>query len=68
MSGRTTFPDGHVEFDCTECKMHVMCAVDDGFDFPVCAMCRWLGERPWLDEAAKARIRAGGVLAGGGHA
>jgi len=56
-NGRITKPDGSVEFTCTECKHQVSMAVDDGFDFPVCATCRWLGERPWLDDATKAKLR-----------
>jgi len=28
--------------------MNVFCAVDDGFEFPVCMECRWFGERPQI--------------------
>jgi hypothetical protein len=40
--------DGSVEFVCTDCRMNVLCAVDDGFEFPVCMECRWFGERPQI--------------------
>lgn len=43
---RQVQPDGSVEFICSECESHVFCAVDDGFDFPICMECRWFGERP----------------------
>lgn len=67
--GRITKPDGSVEFVCTECTVLTIMMVDDGFDFPVCATCRWLGERPWIDAATKARLRGQPVPpAGGGNA
>ena len=45
---RSHQPDGTVEFTCTDCGAHVFQALDDGYDEPVCAVCRWYGERPWL--------------------
>ena len=47
--GRTRHPDGSVEFVCTGCGARVCAAIDDGFDFCVCATCRFIGERPWLE-------------------
>ncbi len=40
--------DGSIEFFCNDCGLHVFCAVDDGFEFPVCMECRWFGERPQI--------------------
>ena len=49
--------DGSRELTCTDCGAHVQQAVDDGFAFPVCYVCRFLGEHPQIDEATKARLR-----------
>lgn len=35
--------DGSREFTCTSCGTHVIQCVSDGFDFPVCSICRWFG-------------------------
>jgi hypothetical protein len=51
--------DGSREFTCTGCGAHVFQAIDDGFDFPVCATCRWLDERPFIDKGTADRIRFG---------
>lgn len=40
--------DGSIEFVCTGCGMNVFCAVDDGFEFPVCMECCFFGEHPQL--------------------
>jgi hypothetical protein len=47
--------DGSVEFVCTDCGADVFCAVDDGFDFPVCFECRFFGERPQLQRLEQRR-------------
>lgn len=46
--------DGSVEFACMECGAYVFCAVDDGFELPVCKECRWFGERPQIKRPAGA--------------
>lgn len=48
-------PDGSVTFVCTECDCLTLLPVDDGFDFPVCYMCRWFDGRPWLTEHLRGR-------------
>lgn len=48
--------DGSREFDCTGCDMHVVQAVSDGFDFPVCCLCRWFDERPHIPAEVKGRV------------
>lgn len=35
--------DGSVEFVCAGCGSQVFCAVDDGFELPVCNECRFFG-------------------------
>lgn len=48
-------PDGSREFVCSECDAPVLQAVSDGFDFPVCKVCRWFGERPQIPKEVRAR-------------
>lgn len=50
-------PDGSREFTCIDCGINTVCIVDDGFDADFCAMCRWIGERPWLDQEVIDRLR-----------
>lgn len=45
--------DGSREFDCTGCGMHIIQAMSDGFDFPVCITCRWFDERPQIPASVK---------------
>jgi hypothetical protein len=49
--------DGSREFTCTDCGARVYQAIGAGFDYPVCMLCRWLGERPQIDAATQARLR-----------
>lgn len=53
----TNNADGSREFDCTDCGMHVVEIVGTDFDFPVCFICRYIGERPQMPEEAKALLR-----------
>lgn len=46
--------DGSIEFKCAGCGEQVFQAVDDGFGFPACFECRWIGEHP---QARKAEAR-----------
>ena len=48
-------PDGSREFNCTSCGTRVVQCVSDGFDFPVCAICRWFDERPQIPLEVKLR-------------
>lgn len=49
--------DGSREFDCTDCGVHVFQVISDGFDFPVCHICRFIQERPQMPEEIKALLR-----------
>lgn len=54
-------PDGSREFTCTGCGHRVYQAFSDGFDFPVCVICRWFDHRPQIpahvrDGYTKARV------------
>lgn len=53
----TNNPDGSREFVCTDCRIHVIEVVATDFDFPVCSICRFIGERPQLTDEAKAILR-----------
>lgn len=51
------FPNanGGFRFICTGCDAEVLTPIHDGF--PVCAVCRWLDERPQIPADVRDRIR-----------
>ncbi|MGY3393411.1 hypothetical protein ACVWW6_006002 [Bradyrhizobium sp. USDA 3311] len=49
--------DGTREFTCTDCGTLVIQVISDDFDFPVCHICRFIGERPQMPEWVKALLR-----------
>lgn len=47
--------DGSAIFTCTGCDMTVFVPIAD--EFLVCALCRWLDERPQIPADVRDRIR-----------
>jgi hypothetical protein len=50
--------DGSREFTCTSCGDRVIQMISDGYDFPVCSICRWFDERPQIPQEVKLRCLA----------
>lgn len=53
-------PDGSREFVCSDCGSSVLQAVNDGFDFPVCWLCRYFSEHPQIPAEVRDRITGRG--------
>lgn len=48
--------DGGFVFNCKDCGCSVLTLIHDGV--PLCALCRWLDDRPQIPKEIRERLRA----------